>query len=1102
MSTGTFDTILEKLTAYKKKYYTNVLLRGGIFFFAVIFTAWLLFSSLEYFGRFNTPVRIVFFFSFFSIAGLALYKWVVTPVIKLIDLKNQLSDEEAALQIGKYFPQVNDKLLNALQLKKLSQEQNELLLASISQKTTELSFVPFSEAVNFKENKRHLKFVVVPIAVILLLLMFVPQMLTEGTSRILNYNTAFIPQAPFDFKIANKKLEAFKNEDFEVKLQLAGNTLPDQVYLISKGKRSKMKKEVNGDYSHTFRSLQRDEEFTFEAGGFNSIPYSIHVISRPDLRYFDTYLGYPAYLGKKNEGLKNAGNLTVPEGTQIEWEFGTANAEKINLKFSSDSKNILLESTNDQFKFSRRAVNSEEYRLELENSQSKSKEEISYTINVVKDQFPVINIEKYNDTVLYNYISLGGKISDDYGLRALKLFYRIQTKDKNKEKPYLSLSMPLDVKSPAQNFYYNWMIDSLDVKPGEALEYYVQVWDNDGVNGSKSSKSVVFEFKLPSEEEIKKDIEASSNQAENKMEKILDQTLELQREINKIQQKMKNQKTLSWQEKKDLENVLKKHEELKKEMEQLSKQNEQLNEKTEKFSPQEEQTAMKMMELQKLFDELLDEETKKMYEELQKMLNDKASKEMIDKMLEKMEKKDDALNKDLDRALELFKQLKFEQKLNDVIKDLNKLAEKQEKLSEKAADKNENNEKLAEEQQKLNEEFKEMKEELKDLKDINESLEEKKEMESSEQDQQSVDKDQQDSKKELDNNQKSKASKSQKDAADKMKQMAEKLSKMKEESAAEEAEENLGDLRAILENLLTLSFDQEALMKDFKKVNQSDPRYIQLAQKQLKLKDDSKIIEDSLMSLAKRVFQIQAFVTREVRLMKGYMDESVDGIKARRSDLAAGKQQFAMTSMNNLALMLNDVMKQMQKQMAEANESKGSGKCKKPGKNKKPGLGDLQKQLNQSMEQLKKSGKTGRALSEELAKMAAQQEMIRKALKELEGKMGKNGKNPGNELSEMKKMMEESEKDLVNKKLTQETIMRQHDILSKLLESEKAARERELDDKREAEKAKELKNEVPPSFEKYLKAKEKQIDLLKTVPPSLNPYYKQEVNEYFQKLEN
>ncbi len=1099
MSVQPFDTILEKLTAYKKKYYTNILLRGVIFFLAVLFTAWLVFSSLEYFGRFETSVRLSFLFVFIAISGFALLKWIAMPIYQLTQLNKNLSDEQAAVQIGNYFPNVKDKRLNALQLESLSNQQNELVVASINQKTAALSVIPFTEAVNFKENKKHLKYIAVPLGIVLVLLLFIPQMLTEGTNRIINYNTSFAPKAPFTFVLDETKLQAYKNEDFELLLQLNGKTIPDQVYIFSKGKRSKMKKDADGSFSYTFKSIQRDEIVQFEAGGFDSPQYNVRVISRPDLRYFDTYLNYPSYLGKKNEMVKNAGNITVPEGTQLNWEFSTADAEKMTLRFSEDTKERLLESDENLFKFFRKAKISEDYFLTLENSQSKSKEEISYRINVIKDQFPTINVEKYNDTVLYNRVTIGGKIEDDYGLKNLKLFYRVQQKDK--EIPFQQVSIPIDVASPAQNFYYNWNIDTISIAPGEVLEYFVQVWDNDGVNGSKSSRSSVFEFKLPSIEQVEKEIKESSENAQNQMEKVLDKTLQLQREINKLQQKMKNEKSLSWQEKRELENVLKKHEELKKELEQLSKQNQQLNEKVDKFSPQEEQTAMKMLQLQQLFEELLDEDTKKMYEELQKMLEDKASKEMIEKMLEKMEKKDEALNEELDRALELFKQLKFEQKLNSVIDDLNRLAEKQEKLSEKSVDKKESNEKLAEEQQKLNEEFKELEKELQELKDINESLEEKKDIESSKEDEKNVEKSQEDSKKELDNKQNNKASKSQKDASEKMKEMADKLDKMKNDSAAEEAEENMKDLRAILENLLTLSFDQEALMKEFKKVSQSDPRYVQLAQKQLNLKDNSKVIEDSLMALAKRVFQIQSFVTREVRLMKGYMDESVDGIKARRPDLAAGKQQFAMTSMNNLALMLNDVLKQMQQQMAES-KNKGDGMCKKPGKNKNPGLGELQKQLNQSMEQLKKSGKTGRQLSEELAKLAAQQEMIRKALKEMEGKMGKDGKDPGNQLSEMKKLMEQSEKELVNKNLTQETIKRQQDILSKLLESEKAVRERELDEKRESERAKELKNEVPPSFEKYLKAKEKQIDLLKTVPPSLSPYYKQEVNEYFQKLEN
>jgi hypothetical protein len=211
-----------------------------------------------------------------------------------------------------------------------------------------------------------------------------------------------------------------------------------------------------------------------------------------------------------------------------------------------------------------------------------------------------------------------------------------------------------------------------------------------------------------------------------------------------------------------------------------------------------------------------------------------------------------------------------------------------------------------------------------------------------------------------------------------------------------------------------------------------------------------------------------------------------------------------MTSINNLALMLNESLKQMQQQMQNMKSGKGGGQCKKPGKNNSPGIGELQKQLNQQIEQLRKSGKTGRELSEELARLAAQQEMIRKMLKELEqkGAHGQGGNDPGNKLSEMRKMMEETEKDLVNKRLTQETIIRQQEILTRLLESEKSTRERELDNKREAETAKEKLSTIPPAFEKYLKAKEKQVDLLKTVPPFLTPYYKQEVNEYFQKLEN
>ena len=198
-----------------------------------------------------------------------------------------------------------------------------------------------------------------------------------------------------------------------------------------------------------------------------------------------------------------------------------------------------------------------------------------------------------------------------------------------------------------------------------------------------------------------------------------------------------------------------------------------------------------------------------------------------------------------------------------------------------------------------------------------------------------------------------------------------------------------------------------------------------------------------------------------------------------------------MTSMNNLALMLDDVMRQMQQNMSDAMGNPSSGDPQEM-----PGLSELQEKLNQQIRELKQSGKTGKELSEELAKLAAEQEQIRKALEESEEKYGD---EPGG-MGDLMQKMEETEIDLVNKNLTQETLKRQQEIVTRLLEADEAMREREQDSEREAKTAVQYEKELPKAFEEYLKQREKEIELLKTVPVKLLPYYKNEVNLYFERL--
>jgi hypothetical protein len=482
-------------------------------------------------------------------------------------------------------------------------------------------------------------------------------------------------------------------------------------------------------------------------------------------------------------------------------------------------------------------------------------------------------------------------------------------------------------------------------------------------------------------------------------------------------------------------------------------------------------------------------------------LEEKNNSAEIKDLLDQLESKQERFDKELERALEMFKQLKFEKELEQAIQQTEKLSKEQEKLSQKTTDENQALETLKNEQQKQNQDFNELKEELKKLDELNKSLEQKNEFDPEDATQKSISEKQQNSSNQMQQGNRKGAQKQQKSAAEQMQDLKEQLQASQQEMEREAVDENIQDLRYILENLLALSFEQESLMKEFKRINQTDPRYINLLQREIKLKEDAKIVEDSLFALGKRVFQLQKFVTKEVGDMNDYVKESIVALKQRRPDVSAGKQQFAMTSMNNLALMLSEVLKQLQEQQQKQNKP-GGGQCKKPGgKNKmpSPSMGEMQKELNKRIEGLKNGGKQGKEFSQELAQLIAQQQAIRKMMKEMEGKtMDPKGKQ---QLKDLAKKMEETEKDLAFKQLSQQTILRQNEIMTRLLESEKAQREREFEEKRESNSGnQELNRQYPPALDKYLKEKEKQIEMLKSTPPSLNPYYKEKVGQYFQKI--
>jgi len=471
--------------------------------------------------------------------------------------------------------------------------------------------------------------------------------------------------------------------------------------------------------------------------------------------------------------------------------------------------------------------------------------------------------------------------------------------------------------------------------------------------------------------------------------------------------------------------------------------------------------------------------------------------------------------------LELFKRLDFQQQLKENQQQLDSLAQKQEQLAQESAKDNKKN--SAEEQKKkqdeLNKKMDEVSKNLEALEKKNSELEEPTEFKNPKEESQQVQQEQQKSSEELSKNNPSKASKSQHNASEGMKKMANALSKMSLDMDAQAEEADETTLRKILNDLVTLSFAQENLMNRVTSSGPNNMQYADIAHKQKELQDNATTIGDSLYALSKKSMKIEGIVNQEMDKINHNMEEAVNQMEKRQAPQAASRQQYAMTSVNNLALMLSDVLSAMQAQ--SKNHSPGNGSCNKPGGNgSKPSMAQLRKMQEQLSKQLdgmksamkngqkpgqskgqKPGGKSGGdSQSEQLAKMAAEQQYIREQMQQAENEMNDSKQGSG-DLSNIAQEMSKNEEDIVNQQITEATLQRQQQIIKHLLEYEKAKQTKDQSPEFESHVAKKQFFGNPNPFLEYNTERTKQDELLKTVPPDLNSFYRDKVNQYFNSFQ-
>lgn len=1089
-----YSHFIKKIDDFIRKYYLNKIVRGSIWLCAIFFISFLALVSSEYFGYFSVDIK-TFLFYFFIISQFILAWFLVgVHLIKYLKLGNNISHEQASIIIGNHFPQINDKLKNTLQLQKLLLEnpkKQELILAGINQKVSQMQPIPFISAIKIRDNKRYLRYALFPLAIILIISITSPSILKEGTTRIIKHNQHFVKKAPFNFEILNKNLFTTEGEDFLLKVKLNGDEIPQDIYIEDGNNSFKLKKEDIINFNYLFKNVQESKQFRFKAGEFYSDYYNLKVAKRAALVNFKISLNYPAYLNKKSEILENPGDLTVPEGTIINWTFFTENTHQLRFQYLKKNYNLVKKQGN-QFQHQIKVKETGNYLVSPNNNDTTLESVLGYQINVIPDAYPQILIEERPDSANNRVLYFIGKASDDYGISKLNFFYQISKSNDAKRQGKI-FKAPIKANwNKTVNFFYFWQLSKSGILPGEELTYYFEAVDNDGVNGPKSTLSDKKIYALFSKEESLEKLEKSDASVQQKIQSAMRQAQKIQEEARKLNQESLNTNSLDYEQKKQAEELFEKQKKLEELLKEISKESkENLLEK--KQLDTDEKLLEKQKQIQDLFDNVLDEKTKELLKNLQKLLDEK-NKNSPQNEFKQTQADNKTLEKELNRILELYKKLEVEQKIDQSINQLKDLAKEQkENIKEGNAKK----------QEDISKKFSDIKKDLKDAEKKDAALDNPQGFKSPEEKEKAIDDKLKEADQSLQKNNKSKANEAQNEASEKMNEMADALQKMQQEGEDEQNSLDQQGLRQILQNLLKSSFDQEQLMLTMQKTDVNDPRFKEIGQKQRDIKDNLKIVEDSLYSLSKRIPQIASTVNKEITQINQQINEALENITSRKRPEANRNQQYSLTSINNLSLMLSEVLQQLQNAMKNA-KSGGKGKPQ-PGMSQ---LSKMQEQLNKNMQKAKEqmqqqgiqSGKNGKVMSKEFSEMAQQQQMIRQALQEMNQKLNKEGGGKLGDVEKIIKEMEQTENDLVNKHITQESMLRQQNITTRLLEAEKAEREREQDTEKESKTGREFAPYYNLILKEYEKIKEKDVEKLKTVPSTLNNFYKSKISDYFKKL--
>ena len=752
---------------------------------------------------------------------------------------------------------------------------------------------------------------------------------------------------------------------------------------------------------------------------------------------------YPPHTRRPESREQDGGDIVVPSGTVVSllieanqpldkaW-LALDTGEEIGAVVSDSRAQAALTVTKDA-----------RYTIQLQNrGMIRNRDPVTYRIVALPDRAPEVRLLRPGNSELGESMatSVLAEAFDDYGIGRMELRFRLDEKAEDH-----TLAMEVDRSDKEATANLTWDLSALDLLPGDQIVYRVRAYDNNPIPQFGESQSFVIRF--PSLFEIHEDAEKMQQKSLEEMDEVRESSQALAEKLDTLVRELQSDDKLNWQDKQQVEEVIQAQEAMNNQMKQAADQLAETLDKLEESGLLQDDTLQKLEELQELLNQIQTPELQEAMKKLQNAIQT-ADADMVRKALEEFREEREKFQAAIDRTIALLKRVQQQQTLDALAKKMESLADSQNELTGDIR-RDVLPESLAKHQEQIAQDTKNLKDELRaSAEQFAESAPTDAQLESlaKEMDDKKLAPRMDDLEESLASATRSENQKSSETLAGDLKKMAEQMKRVRKQFTDLQKAEIAGELNRALHDLLSLSRSQEETVQRAD-ASQTREETAPLALDQARTIAGANRMVERLTQAAEKTFFLPPQAGEALGEALEKMDIAAGHLNSGDAQRAAQEARHAMQAINGAAMIVQRALGQipssesgtgfeeMMKQMAQLSEQQG--------------------ELNGQTQGLFGKPQPGQG-GQDLQQLAAQQRAIQKALEQLREELARQQQQVLGDLAKVASDMEQTARELQNRQVTPETIDRQQQILSRMLDAQKSMNQRGKSRKREAASGKDV----------------------------------------------